>query len=68
MMYQRQETEYYRAKMKAAKQLGQGWVKPSDLPGNAEIRDEILNMVRILEGDKRTDELRAARISALRLM
>ena len=41
LMYQRQESEYFRAKMKAAKRICRGWVKPSDLPGNAEIRDQI---------------------------
>ena len=40
-MYYRQESEYYRAKQKAAKRICKGWVKPSDLPSNAEIRDEI---------------------------
>ena len=40
-MYTRQENEYYRAKMKAARKICRGWVKPSDLPSNREIRDEI---------------------------
>ncbi len=30
LMYQRQESEYYQAKMKAARRICQGWVKPSD--------------------------------------
>jgi len=68
LMYQRQESEYYRAKLKAAKQLGQGWVKPADLPSNAEIRDEIQQFARILEGDRGRDQLRAARLAALRMM
>lgn len=68
LMYQRQESEYYRAKMKAARQLGQGWVKPANLPSNAEIRDEIQQFARILEGDRGRDQLRAARLAALSLM
>ena len=40
-MYFRHESEYYRAKQKAARRICKGWVKPSDLPSNAEIRDEI---------------------------
>lgn len=68
LMYRRQESEYYRAKMKAARQLGQGWIKPRDLPSNAEIRDEILQLARILEGDSNRQNLQAARVAALRLM
>ena len=41
LMYSREEAEYYRAKQKAAHRICQGWVKPADLPSNAEIRDEI---------------------------
>lgn len=68
MMYLRQESEYYRAKMKAARRLHRGWVKPRDLPSNAEIRDEIQAFVRIHEGDNRTANLREMRFEALRLM
>lgn len=74
LMYQRQESEYYRAKMKAARRIssggasGRGWVKPADLPSNAEIRDEIQALARLFEGDTRTEHLREMRIEALRLM
>lgn len=68
MMYERRETEYYRAKMKAGKRLCHGWVKPSDLPGNAEIRDEIQRMACLFEGNSRFDKLREMRIQALRMM
>lgn len=67
-MYVRQESEYYRAKMKAARQVVGGWVKPADLPTNREIRDEILSWARMYEGDRRTDSLREMRIEALRMM
>ena len=68
LMYQRQESEYYRAKIKASRQICKGWVKPKDLPSNAEIRDEIQNLARMLEGEARNDHLLDMRIEALRLM
>ncbi len=68
LMYSRQESEYYRAKLKAAHRLCRGWVKPADLPSNAEIRDQIQLFARLHEGDKRTENLREMRIEALRLM
>src|SRR5579863_6139695 len=36
-----QESDYYRAKLKAAKRICQGWVHPADLPKDREIRDEV---------------------------
>lgn len=68
MMYSRRETEYFRAKLKAARRICRGWVKPSELPSNAEIRDEILRMAALFEGDSRFDRLREMRIEALRFM
>jgi hypothetical protein len=68
LMYQRQESEYYRAKMKAAQRLCHGWAKPADLPSNAEIRDQVQAFARMHEGDARTDNLRAMRLAALAMM
>lgn len=68
LMYDRHESEYYRAKMKAARRFCKGWVKPADLPSNAEIRDEIQSFARLHEGDRRTANLREMRLEALRLM
>src|SRR5438132_7393371 len=68
LMYERVESEYYTAKRKAAKQLCRKGVKPEDLPSNAEIRDQIQHFARIHEGDRRTENLRAMRLEALRLM
>ena len=68
LMYRRQESEYYRAKMKAARRICRGWVKPCDLPSNAEIRDHILMLARIFEGESRSQGLREMRIEALRIM
>lgn len=68
LMYQRQESEYYRAKMKAARKICQGWVKPADLPSNAEIRDEIQSFARLYEGERQREHLRDMRLEALRVM
>jgi predicted HD phosphohydrolase/predicted nucleotidyltransferase len=68
LMYERHESEYYRAKMKAARRICQGWVKPMDLPSNAEIRDQIAALARLHEGDNRTEHLRDMRLEALRMM
>ena len=68
LMYSRQESEYYRAKIKAARRLCRGWVKPADLPSNAEIRDEIQSFARLYEGDQRTEDLKDMRLEALRMM
>jgi predicted HD phosphohydrolase len=67
-MYFRHESEYYRAKHKAAQRICKGWVKPSDLPSNAEIRDEIQSFARLHEGQQRTDNLQLMRLTALRVM
>jgi predicted nucleotidyltransferase len=68
LMYDRQESEYYRAKMKASRLCCKGWVKPKDLPSNAEIRDEIQNMARMLEGEKNHERLLEMRLEAIRMM
>ena len=67
-MYFRHESEYYRAKQKAAQRLCKGWVKPADLPSNAEIRDEIQTLARLHEGAARVDNLLHMRLTALRVM
>lgn len=68
LMYEREETEYYRAKMKAARSIQRGWVSPKDLPSNVEIRDEVQKLARLIEGDRRDHNLRDMRIAALALM
>lgn len=66
-MFTRQESEYYQAKQKAARRTVRGWVKPADLPSNAEIREQVQVLSRLHEPDadaKRTT-LAAMRIRAL---
>jgi hypothetical protein len=52
LMVIRQESEYYRAKLQAARRIGLGWIKPADMPTNREIRDEIQSLSRIQEGSR----------------
>jgi predicted nucleotidyltransferase len=68
LMYTREESEYFRAKMKAARRIVGSDFKPTDLPSNREIRDEIQVMARMHEGDHRTEKLREMRLEALRMM
>src|SRR3954453_11114796 len=68
LMYSREESEYYTAKKKAARLICKGWVKPADLPGNVEIRDQIQMMARLYEGTERTNNLLAMRLAALAMM
>jgi len=67
-MYSRQESEYYRAKRKAAQRICKGWIKPADLPSNAEIREEVSALARLYEGQNRHDHLLQMRLVALRIM
>lgn len=68
LMYSRQESEYFRAKMKAGRQICRGWVKPADLPSNTEIRDQVQLLARLHEGDHRTETLLQMRLEGLRIM
>lgn len=66
LMYWREESEYYRAKLKAARRVQIGWIRPADLPTNAEIRDEILSFARLHEGPgPNLDRLYQMRLRAL---
>ncbi len=68
LLYLHEESEYYRAKQKASRRLCQGWVKPADLPTNAEIRDAVQSFARMHEGSARLDALQDMRLTALRVM
>jgi hypothetical protein len=68
LMYERTESEYFTAKRKAAKRLCRHSLKPEDLPSNAEIREQIQLFARLHEGERRTENLRAMRLEALRMM
>ena len=69
LMYERQESEYFTAKRKAARQLGvDSRFRPKDLPSNAEIREQAQGLANLYEGGRRQDDLRAMRLDALRMM
>ena len=51
-MYSREVSEYYTAKEKAAKRIYKGWIKPADLPTNAEIREQVQTLARLHEGQQ----------------
>ena len=69
MMYARDESEYFTAKRKAARQLGLDFrYRPQGLPSNREIRDQVQVLADMYEGDQRLADLKAMRIEALRLM
>ncbi|RMG38964.1 MAG: HD domain-containing protein [Planctomycetota bacterium] len=68
MMYERQETEYYRAKIKAARKFTRRWLKPSDLPSNREIRMELQRLTLLHEGDSHAERLREMRFRAYQVM
>lgn len=64
-MHSRDVTEYYQAKQKAARLSGRGWVKPADLPSNAEIREQVQVLARLHEGSRSADVLKNMRVRAL---
>lgn len=51
-MYSRDVAEYYQAKEKAARRIYKGWIKPADLPRNAEIREQVQILTRLHEGSQ----------------
>jgi hypothetical protein len=74
LMYEEDVKEYFRAKRMAAKRvLGRVGgrrlrYRPKDLPSNGEIRDALLHLAELCEGDRRTQRLFAMRITALEAM
>lgn len=74
LMYEEDVKQYFTAKRMAAKRmLGRVGGKrlrhrPRDLPSNGEIRDALLILAELAEGDKRTRRLFAMRIVALEAM
>lgn len=68
IMYFREESEYYRAKLKAARRIFGAEVRASDLPSNREIREQIEIVARAFEGERRARRLGEMRVEALRMM
>ncbi len=68
LLYTREESEYLRAKLKAAKRLCSSSLRPKDLPSNLEVRELLLSRTLLLEGASQGETLRKMRLTALRLM
>ncbi|MGC4003191.1 MAG: HD domain-containing protein [Pirellulales bacterium] len=68
LLYTREESEYLRAKLKAAKRFCPQAVTPQDLPSNLEVRELLLSRTLLFEGSGHTDTLRKMRLCALRAM
>ncbi|MDC3959599.1 nucleotide-binding enzyme [Polyangium jinanense] len=74
LMYEEGVKQYFTAKRMAARRLlGRAGGKnlryrPQDLPSNGEIRDALLAMAELAEGERRTRRLFAMRVVALRVM
>lgn len=67
LMYARHESEYFQAKRKASRMVG-GCDRARDLPSNAEIREHIMLLAQLKEGDRRKQNLRGMRLEALRVL
>ncbi len=64
----REESEYLRAKLKAAKRLCSSPLRPKDLPSNLEVRELLLSRTLLFECASQGETLRKMRLTALRLM
>jgi hypothetical protein len=62
------ESDLFRARRAASRRICRGWLRPGELPSDAEIRDEIERCAYLYEGDARFDNLRELRLAALALM
>jgi len=61
------ESDMFRARRAASRRICRGWLRPAELPSEAEIRDEIERCAYLYEGDARFDNLREMRLAALAL-
>ena len=68
LIHDEEASEYYPAKMKAARRVCQGWVKPWDLPTNGEIREQLLSFSRTPMQPQPEDQPQVMRLTALALM
>jgi len=68
IIYLRQESDPYRAVLRASRKLFRGWVKPDEFPSETEIRLHLQKLSWIHEGDARFDNARDVRLTAARIM
>lgn len=57
LLYRRQESEYFRARLKAAKRVSAEPVRAQDLPTRREIREQIEVFARMCEDERRQQEI-----------
>jgi hypothetical protein len=67
MLHDGQETEYPRAKRRAARKLGFRF-RAANLPSNREVREHLLRIQDLVDAHRPTGDLRSMRVQALRLM
>lgn len=67
-MLRRHESEFTRAKTRAAQSITRGWQHPDDLPTDREIRDELELMAERQHADGAADDRRLLGLDVLRLM
>jgi len=67
-MLRRHESEFTRAKTRAAQSITRSWQHPDDLPTDREIRDELELMAERQHAEGAADERRLLSLEALRLM
>ena len=70
-MYQEGVSQYFDAKRIAARRVlgsDEARFRPSDLPANGEIREQLLELVTLAEGEDRPQRLFAMRVVALTVM
>ena len=68
LLFHRVETEYFRAKMRAARQLHPGTIEAVDLPENTEIRAEIRRIAREESEERYFERLTELRSYAYQVM
>lgn len=68
IIYLRQESDPYRAVLRASRKMFRGWVKPDEFPSETEIRLHLQKLSWIHEGDARFDNARDVRLTASRIM
>jgi hypothetical protein len=67
LMYDREVSEYFTAKRRAAREMGLD-ERSGDLPSNREIREHVQILADLYEGERRLENLRQMRLDALVLM
>ncbi len=68
LLYSQQESEYYRAKVRAAQRICRDWIATDQLPSDGEIRDQLQGIAHLHESDASRQHRREAHLAVLGLM